>query len=326
MAAGYLALYHSGELQKRLARLEARLAVCDLCPRNCGINRLKSEKGWCRAGDLPSVASVCAHFGEEPVLSGERGSGTVFFAGCNMACLYCQNYQISQFPATLKSGEISCDNLAVKLLKLQASGCHNINFVSPSHFVPQIVRAVLKAASLGLTLPLVYNSSGYDSAETLKELEGIVDIYLPDIRYADEVVGRKLSRAPDYPARARAAIKEMFRQVGELKVDENGMAVRGLIVRHLVLPGGLAGSRSSLEWLAREVSPGVTVSLMSQYRPAHRALKRPLLSRRIALKEYREAASLLDEFGITNGWVQEMDAADNYLPDFAREGSPFTPG
>lgn len=325
MTAGYLTLYRSGELKHRLELLKAHLAACDLCPRECGVNRLKGETGFCRAGYLPSVASVCAHLGEEPALSGTRGSGTVFFAGCNMRCLYCQNYQISQSRATLKSGEIGFDVLAEKLLWLQDAGCHNINFVSPSHFVPQMVWVVLKAASLGLKLPLVYNSGGYDSVATLKVLDSIIDIYLPDLRYADEIRARKLSQAPDYPTRARAAIKEMFRQVGELKVDENGIAERGLIVRHLVLPSGLAGSKESLGWLAREVSPYVTVSLMSQYRPAHRALKHPLLSRRISLEEYHEADELLDEFGIANGWVQGIGSADSYLPDFEREGLPFTP-
>ncbi|MFH0941692.1 MAG: radical SAM protein [Chloroflexota bacterium] len=325
MAAGYLALYRSGELKRRLERLEARLGACDLCPRECGTNRLMGEPGFCRAGYLPSVAVTCAHFGEEPALSGTKGSGTVFFSGCNMRCLYCQNHQISQGRVALKTGEMDFDALAEKLLRLQAEGCHNINFVSPSHFVPQMVRAVLKAVPLGLKLPLVYNSGGYDSVATLKELRGVIDIYLPDLRYADESRARKLSRAPDYPARAHAAIQEMFRQVGELKVDGNGLAERGLVVRHLVLPNGLAGSRKSLEWLAREVSPSVTVSLMSQYRPAHRAPRHPLLSRQISYEEYREAAGLLEEFGITNGWVQAMDSAESYLPDFEREGSPFVP-
>lgn len=325
MAAGYLSLYRSGELKRRLERLEARLGACDLCPRECGTDRLQGEPGFCRAGYLPSVAATCAHFGEEPALSGTRGSGTVFFSGCNMRCLYCQNHQISQGKAALKTGETGFEALAENLVGLQEEGCHNINFVSPSHFVPQMVRAVLKAVPLGLKLPLVYNSSGYDSVATLEELRGIIDIYLPDLRYADERVARQLSGAPGYPARARAAIREMFRQVGELKADENGIAERGIIVRHLVLPDNLAGSRDSLEWLAREVSPRVTVSLMSQYRPAHRALKHHLLSRQISLREYREAVGLLEEFGITNGWVQEMDAAESYLPDFEREGSPFVP-
>jgi putative pyruvate formate lyase activating enzyme len=325
MTAAYLELYRSGELEQRLKRLEARLAACDLCPRDCGVNRLKDEKGFCRVGYLPSVANACAHFGEEPVLSGTRGSGTVFFAGCNMRCLYCQNYQISQSQVSPKSGEVEFRELAETLLRLQEQGCNNINFVSPSHFIPQMVRAVFEAVPLGLKLPLVYNSGGYDSVTALKELRGIIDIYLPDLRYADETVGRKFSQAPDYPVNARAAIKEMFRQVGELKVDGEGIAERGLIVRHLVLPGGLAGSRESLGWLSREVSPSVTVSLMSQYRPAHRAPKHPLLSRRISPEEYREAASLLDEFGISNGWVQEIGSAESYLPDFEREGSPFAP-
>lgn len=324
MVAGYLALYRSGELEQRLKSLEARLAACDLCPRECLVNRLEGETGFCGAGYLPSVASVCAHHGEEPVLSGTRGSGTVFLSGCNMRCLYCQNYQISQNQSGLKTGETDFNGLAEKMIRFQEEGCHNINFVSPSHFVPQLLRAVLMAVPMGLTLPLVYNSGGYDSVATLEELDGVIDIYLPDLRYADETTARKLSQAPDYPRRARAAIREMFRQVGELKIDENGIAVRGLVVRHLVLPGGLAGSRDSLEWLAREVSPEVTVSLMSQYRPAHRAFGHPMLSRQISMEEYREATGCLADVGITNGWVQEMSSPESYWPDFERDGSPFS--
>jgi putative pyruvate formate lyase activating enzyme len=324
---GYLALYRSGELEHRLNRLEARLGACDLCPRECWVNRLKNESGFCRSGYLPAVATICAHHGEEPVLSGSRGSGTVFFSSCNMSCLYCQNYQISQGRPESRTDEMGFNRLAAKLLHLQDNlGCHNINFVSPSHFVPQMVRAVLKAVPMGLKIPLVYNSGGYDAVTTLKELDGIIDIYLPDLRYASDEWAEKLSQAPDYVARARAAIKEMFRQVGELKLTGDGLAERGLVVRHLILPNGLAGSRDSLAWLVREVSPEVTVSIMSQYRPAHRARTQPLLSRQISPAEYREVTGLVEELGITNDWIQEMGAAENYWPDFEREGSPFIQG
>ena len=324
MEPGYLALYRSGELERRLKKLEARLGACDLCPRECGVNRLENESGFCRSGYLPAVATICAHHGEEPVLSGSRGSGTVIFSGCNMSCLYCQNHQISQGRPEPRTDEMDFDRLAEKLLYLQDDlGCHNINFVSPSHFVPQLVRAVLKAVPMGLKLPLVYNSGGYDAVTTLKELDGIIDVYLPDLRYASDEWAEKLSQAPNYVARARAAIKEMFRQVGELKLTGDGLAERGLVVRHLILPNGLAGSRDSLAWLVREVSPAVTVSIMSQYLPAHRARTQPLLSRQISPSEYRDVTGLVDEMDITNGWIQEMGAAENYSPDFERDGSPF---
>jgi putative pyruvate formate lyase activating enzyme len=202
-------------------------------------------------------------------------------------------------------------------------GCHNINFVSPSHFVPQLVRAVLEAVPMGLRVPLVYNSSGYDSVASLKELDGIISIYLPDLRYASDDMAKKFSHAPDYVARAHQAIKEMYRQVGDLRVDEFGLAQQGLVVRHLVLPNGMAGSEESLTWLARELSPTVTVSIMSQYAPLHRAQRIPLLSRTISAAEYEMVLQLLLNLGIENGWTQEIGASENYVPDFEREGHPF---
>jgi putative pyruvate formate lyase activating enzyme len=325
MEPGYLALYRSGELKRRAERLEARIASCDICPRRCRVNRLENERGFCHSGYLPIVSAVCAHHGEEPPISGSKGSGTVFFGNCNMRCVYCQNYQISQDWRKQQTNEISFSGLAEKMLYLQDElGCHNINFVSPSHFVPQLVRAVLEAVPLGLKVPLVYNSSGYDSVETLRVLDGIISVYLPDLRYASDKWAGKFSRAWDYVEHARAAIKEMHRQVGELVVDDGGVAQRGLIVRHLILPNGLAGSRESLKWLAREVSPEVTVSIMAQYYPSHCAPQIPLLLRTISESEYEEVLRLLDELGLENGWVQEMDAAENYLPDFEREDHPFT--
>lgn len=324
MEPSYIALYASGELKHRAERLEARLASCDICPRECRVNRLQNERGFCHSGYLPIVSTICAHQGEEPAISGSRGSGTVFFSNCNMRCVYCQNYQISQNWKKQKANEMDFRKLAEGMLHLQnESGCHNINFVSPSHFVPQLVRAVLEAVSLGLRIPLVYNSSGYDSVATLKELEGIIDIYLPDLRYASNIWAKKFSKASDYVQHARAAIKEMFRQVGELKVDESGVAQRGLIARHLILPGNLAGSEESLGWLAQEVSPKVTVSLMAQYYPAHRAGQYPMLSRTITASEYGAALKALYEAGLENAWVQEMGSAENYLPDFDKEGFPF---
>jgi putative pyruvate formate lyase activating enzyme len=322
---GYLALYRSGELQRRAEALEARLAACDICPRECRVNRLEGERGFCHSGRLPVVASVGAHHGEEPVLSGSRGSGTIFLGNCNLRCAYCQNYQISQDYRAQRRNEVETSVLAERMLYLQDElGCHNINLVSPSHFVPQIVRAVLEAVPLGLRLPLVYNTSSYDSVATLRELDGIISIYLADLRYASNKWGKRFSRAPDYVERARAAIREMYRQVGNLIVDEANIARKGLIVRHLILPNGIAGSRDSLGWLVREVSPQVTVSLMSQYFPAHRAPRIPLLSRAITAEEYNEVSGLVDELGIENGWLQGMGASKSYRPDFSGEGAPFS--
>jgi len=321
----YIALYQSGELERRAEALEARLGSCDICPRECGANRLEGEQGFCHSARLPVVSAVCAHFGEEPVISGSRGAGAVFFGNCNMRCVYCQNYQISQDRARQQSREMDCHTLAERMLYLQDElGCHNIDFVSPSHFVPQLVRAVLEAVPMGLRLPLVYNTSGYDSIKSLRELDGIISIYLPDLRYASNKWARKFSQAPGYVEHARATIQEMYRQAGDVVLDEAGLAQRGLIVRHLILPNGLAGSRDSLTWLVSEVSPAVTVSIMSQYFPAHRASRFSSLSRTISPSEYEEVVELVGRLGLENGWLQEMGASENYLPDFTRQGHPFS--
>ena len=322
---GYITLYHSGELDRRARALESRLAFCDICPRECHVNRLENEPGFCHSGRLPIVSAVCAHQGEEPVISGSRGSGTVFFGNCNMRCVYCQNYQISQNWKKQKSNEMDYHTLAERMLYLQDElGCHNINFVSPSHFVPQLVRAVLEAVPMGLRIPLVYNTNAYDSIASLRELEGIINIYLPDLRYASDRWAKKLSHTPDYVERARQAIKEMYRQVGNVILDESGLAQQGLMVRHLILPNGLAGGDESLIWLAQDLSPTVAVSIMSQYLPAHRAKQLPLLSRNISTAEYETVVSLLSDLGMENGWVQEMGASENYVPDFERGGHPFS--
>jgi len=321
---GYLALYRSGELERRVKSLEARLTSCDICPRECGVNRLTGGRGFCHSGYLPIVSTVCAHHGEEPALSGSRGSGTIFLGNCNMRCVYCQNYQISQNWKEQQSNEVALHALSEKMLYLQnILGCHNINFVSPTHFVPQLVRAVFEAVPMGLHIPLVYNTGGYDSVKTLKELDGIIDIYLPDIRYASNRWARKYSRAVNYVNHNRTAIKEMYRQVGDLELDEKAIALKGLIVRHLVLPNGLAGSEDSLSWLAQEVSPSVTVSVMSQYFPTNRAPQIPELARRITSSEYLDVVRLVERLGLENGWLQGVGAADNYQPDFEREGHPF---
>jgi putative pyruvate formate lyase activating enzyme len=322
----YLALYRSGELKSRAEALKGRLAACDLCPKQCGINRLDDQLGFCHSGRRPIISSFCAHKGEEPVLSGTRGSGTIFFGNCNMRCVYCQNYQISQDPANQQLNEADCPTLAKQMLYLQDNlRCHNINLVSPSHFAPQIVQALLEAIPLGLHLPLVYNSGGYDSEETIKALDGIIDIYLPDIRYSSDEIALKYSLVQDYVENNRSSIKEMYRQVGDLQVDEDEIAYRGTIIRHLILPNRLAGSEDSLRWLAREISTTVTLSIMSQYFPRHKARGIAELSRTITYKEYSEVVKLLDEIGLGNGWLQEMDAPANYLPDFSRKGHPFDP-
>jgi len=325
MEESYISLYYSGELERRARALEVRLASCDICPRECHVNRLENEPGFCHSGRLPIVFSICAHYGEEPVISGSRGSGTIFFGNCNMRCVYCQNYQISQNWKKQRSKELDYRTLAEGMLYLQNElGCHNINFVSPSHFVPQLIRAVLEAVPMGLRLPLVYNTNGYDSIASLKELEGVISIYLPDLKYASDYWAKKLSHTQDYVVRARQAIKEMHRQVGNVVLDDSGLARRGLIVRHLILPNGLAGSDESLGWLAEELFPTVTVSIMSQYLPAHRAARIPLLSRTISIAEHKAVAGLLSKLEMDNGWVQEMGAHENYVPDFEREGHPFS--
>ncbi|MCL2149384.1 MAG: radical SAM protein [Dehalococcoidia bacterium] len=321
--ASYLTLFRSGELNKRAARLAESLSSCELCPRRCGAVRAQGELGFCRSGVLPVVSSSCAHHGEEPVLSGTHGSGTIFFGNCNLRCAFCQNYQISQAPDRQKVNEVSLERLAEIMLSLQAQGCHNINLVSPTHFVPQIVQALALAAPQGLNIPLVYNTNAYDSLTTLRELSGIIDIYLPDLKYATDENAEKYSQAPNYPQTARAAIREMFRQVGILETDTDDIAERGVIVRHLILPHNAAGTEESLQWLAHEVSPDITVSLMSQYYPIHRATQYPELARPITAAEHAVAERSLAKAGIENGWVQDPASPENYLPDFTRPGHPF---
>ena len=282
---------------------EASLECCRLCPRRCGVNRLRSETGYCRAGSDVRVASINIHTGEEPPISGTRGSGTVFLSGCNMRCAYCQNYPISQMD---HGNIISPADLASAMLKLESRGAHNVNLVTPVQHLPGTVRAILLAREQGLGLPVVYNTSGYECPETIRRLHGIVDIYLADMRYSDSAVARRLSDAPDYPERNRLAIRQMFETAGALEC-ESGIGRKGLIIRHLVLPEGLAGTAATFEFIAREVSPEVHVSLMCQYFPANRAPETPGLGRRITEAEYGEAIDLLGRYGLENGWVQDMD-------------------
>jgi putative pyruvate formate lyase activating enzyme len=293
------------ELQDRIEAAYKLLESCRVCPRECGVNRLKNDKlGFCRSGLNPVVSSASPHHGEEPPLSGTKGSGTVFFANCNLRCVYCQNYPISQ----LGNGtERTPAELACQMLWLQEQGCHNLNLVTPTHFMPQILKALGIARERSFGLPIVYNTSGYESLETLRLLDGIVDIYMPDMRYAEDGISRRYSTAPDYPDVNRAAVREMYRQVGNLVVDKNGIAKRGLIIRHLVLPNGLSGTEKVMKFLTEEISKDVFISLMSQYFPAYKATTMKELSRRVTAEEYEEAYRAMQKYGLENGWVQEHD-------------------
>ena len=324
MEPGYLKLFRSGELKNQLEKLEALLRSCTVCPRSCRVNRMNGEEGVCHAGYLPYITSICAHHGEEPVLSGTNGSGTVFFGSCNLRCVFCQNWQISQDRHYFRSQTMDFTDAARAIVEMQDDyGVHNINFVSPSHFVPQMVRIIFEAVPLGLQVPIVYNSNGFDSVEVLRLLEGIVDIYLPDFKYFDDDIALRYSHVKNYTVYAKAALKEMYRQVGTLQTDENGIARKGLLIRHLILPNGLSSPEQVLRWIAGELDPKVAVSLMSQYYPAHKAKNIPLLSRGITYREYRKAADRMDKLGMDNGFRQEMSAPYHYRPDFHREGHPF---
>jgi putative pyruvate formate lyase activating enzyme len=291
----YVNLLESGELQKRVRQALTRLAPCRVCPRSCEVDRLEGQLGVCQTGRCARVSSYGPHMGEEDPLRGRLGSGTIFFNRCNLTCLYCQNADISQ-----RTGgrEVTPGELAEIMLQLQEQGCHNINLVSPSHIIPQILEGVYEAARGGLTLPLVYNTGGYDDLEMLKILDGVVDIYMPDMKYADPQVGEKYSGVKDYPQVNQSAVKEMHRQVGDLVLDERGIAGRGLLIRHLVLPHGLAGTSQILRFLAEEISTNTYLNLMDQYRPAYRAHQDQELSRRIRPKEYREALEEAHRLGL----------------------------
>lgn len=326
--ASYLRLLETGELARRVATLEALLERCTVCPRDCLNNRLKDEIAACYSGRLPIVSSYTAHFGEEPALVGTRGAGNIFFGNCNLRCVYCQNYQISQTHKQQIKNELSHERLAEIMLELQASGCHNINLVSPTHFAPQMARSIYLAAERGLNLPIVYNTNAYDSVEVLRQLDGIVGVYLPDLKYAEDEAGYLYSKVKGYKEYARLAIAEMYRQVGdELVFGAHGLVKRGLIIRLLVLPNDIGGVRESLEWIRDELSPRVAVSLMAQYYPTHQAAtskRHVLLSRRITETEWLRAVTALDELGMEDGWMQEFDgAAYYYRPDFDNPETPF---
>ncbi|MFN4197038.1 MAG: radical SAM protein [Caldimicrobium sp.] len=290
----YLELLEKGELQKRLEALYELMSPCRLCPNECKVDRLSGEKGYCKVGAKPMVASYGPHFGEERPLVGESGSGAIFFTYCNMACVYCQNWEISHLG---EGEEISVQNLAKIMLILQVWGCHNINLVTPTHQVPFIVEAIKIAAEQGLNLPIVYNCGGYESLETLKLLEDIIDIYMPDIKYMDNAVALKLSKVKNYREIVREAVKEMHRQVGDL-IIEKGIAKQGLIIRHLVLPGDLSQTEEVIKFVVEEISQNTYFNLMDQYRPCGDAWKYPPLDRMITKEEWNKALDLAKKYGL----------------------------
>lgn len=309
MQPKYLKAYRDRVLQERADRLYRELENCEICPRNCKVNRLEDKIGFCKTGKKAMVYSYFSHYGEEPAISGENGSGTIFFSHCNLRCLYCQNYEFSQQGLGKEVGE---EGLASCMLELQKQGCHNINFVTPTHVLPQILKALILAIEKGLNIPLVYNASGYDSEKTLKLLEGIIDVYLPDARYGDSAPALKYSQAKDYPAINKTALKEMYRQVGTAKINDAGVIESGLIIRHLVLPNNLSSTDKIMRFIAQELSPDTYISLMSQYFPCHKAKDYPELSRRITQDEYQKAMDIMHSYGLHNGWVQDEHGLDRF--------------
>ncbi|MCE1227001.1 MAG: radical SAM protein [Geobacteraceae bacterium] len=301
----YLDLYQSGELLQRVREGYRRLLACDLCPHSCGVNRVKGEQGRCRSGLKPRIASTNLHHGEEPPISGSRGSGTIFFSGCTLSCLFCQNFPISQ----QNNGEsISTVELAKRMLGLQKRGAHNLNLVTPTHWLPQFMAALWLAIPQGFNLPIVWNSSGYETVEALQLLDGVVSIYLPDMKYTDNQQAVELSGAPGYPAINRRAVTEMLRQVGQLQIDDSGIAIQGLIIRHLVLPQARAGSCETLPWIAEHLGKETHIALMSQYFPAWQATTTSGIDRGLTHDEYDAAVEALEEAGLDTGWVQELEA------------------
>lgn len=299
---GYLAPHASGELLRRKDAALARLSNCDLCPRRCGVNRLAGEQGFCRAGRLAKVAAHHPHFGEEAVLVGSCGSGAIFFSNCNLGCVFCQNYEISHLG---EGDEVTAPQLAAMMVHLAQQGCHNINLVTPSHVVAQILEALPLAVEAGLSVPLVYNTSGYDAVETLRLLEGIVDIYMPDFKFWSGESSRRFAKAPDYPEKARLAVGEMHRQAGDLETNGEGLAVHGLLVRHLVMPDGLDETKEILGFLAKDISPHTYVNIMDQYRPCGQAMDFPPLDRMLLPQEYRQALELAGQAGLAR--IEQRD-------------------
>ncbi len=299
--ASYLKWYNSPEWNKRIEAFSRRLESCDLCPHKCGVNRLEEEKGFCRAGLRPRVASWNPHRGEEPPVSGVRGSGTIFLSHCTLRCVYCQNYSLSQLG---EGKEVPPSTLADYYLQLQQIGCHNLNLVTPTHYLPQLLKALDLAIEKGFSLPIVYNTSGYERKEIISELEGIVDIYMPDLRYCSNQCASQFSEGEGYVENSQAALKEMYRQVGGLQCDASGIAYRGLLIRHLVLPGHISESKKAMAFISDELGSDVYISLMKQYFPAYKAAEYSPLNRMITSQEFEEARQWMEKYNLSSGWVQ----------------------
>jgi len=298
-----------------------QLTKCECCPRKCRVNRLEGNVGFCNIPASIHVSHAGLHFGEEPPISGTKGSGTIFFAGCNLRCVFCQNYQISQEFQQGRTRTLTTNELASEMLRLQDEGAHNINFVSPSHMIFQMADAIEEAKEKGLIVPVVYNSNGYDSVDALRQIRGLVDIYLPDIKYLENGLGKQFSTVDDYADVVPGALKEMLDQVGYLEMDDEGIAVRGLLVRHLVLPDHLGNSRKCLHFLA-DFCPDTFISIMAQYSPQYKACDYPRINRTLTEDEYDEITDYALDLGLENAFIQELESQKQYLPDFAQE-SPF---
>lgn len=312
------------EFARRIIRADEILKSCTSCPRNCLADRTNGEFGTCQSGDKPIVSSYTLHFGEEPVLSGTNGAGNIFFGNCNLRCDYCQNFEISQRPSTERLNEVSIERLAEIMIGLQNKNSHNIGLVSPTHFAVPILKSIKIASNKGLNLPIIYNTNGYDSVEMLKLYKDVIDIYLPDFKYGNNQYGRRYSKVPDYFDKCKLAISEMYEQVGSELVYENGVVVKGLIIRHLVLPNGLAESEEVFKFVST-LDPKIHISLMAQYFPTNRGEKNILLNRAIRHSEFARVTELLSKYGLENGWIQEMESNDFYRPNFDEDREdPFS--
>jgi putative pyruvate formate lyase activating enzyme len=305
----YLSAYKSGNLKKIADQLFSSLEACQICPRRCKVNRLNGKVGFCKTAKLPKIYSFMAHHGEEPPISGTKGSGTIFFSHCNMGCVYCQNYEFSQLGA---GREYTFEQLAQVMLDLQGLGCHNINLVTPTHVLPQILKSLELAIPQGLKIPLVYNTSGYELAEIIKLLDGIIDIYLADSRYGDNSIAQELSQAADYVERNQEALKQMHRQVGIAQFSDAGLIKRGLIIRHLVLPNQASATEKIMKFIAQDLSEDTYISLMSQYLPYHKASGYSKINRRLKAPEYEEAKQILEKYHLPNGWIQESYGQERF--------------
>lgn len=305
----YLAAFKSKDLDRAIEELNQRLKSCSLCPRNCRANRINNEKGFCKTGSLPKVYSFMSHHGEEPPISGMRGSGTIFFSNCNMGCVYCQNYEFSQLG---QGKETSFEQLADFMLDLQRLGCHNINLVTPTHILPQILTALKIAIPRGLNIPIVYNTGGFESVEIIQLLEGIVDIYLIDMRYGENQVAQKYSAAFNYTEHNQRAVLEMRRQIDKDAIDNDGIMRRGLIIRHLVLPNKLSGTEQVMRFIAERLPADSLISLMSQYLPYYKAEREEQINRRLKLEEYEEAKRIMKKFGLFCGWIQDSFGLERF--------------